>query len=146
MIIIYEPEGGERRTWNLKEVRFLASEAEAVERATGMDWQEAKARVVKGSMLALRAVVWVLVKRDQPTLRYGQFDPAEGEVGTDLDASEWAVLREEMLKSSDLSEDQRAELLAEIDAELAKAEKAPDDTESDELPKDSDGQASLTAA
>lgn len=144
MIIIYAPEGVERRTWNLKEVRFMSSEAEAVERATGLEWQEAKARVVKGSMLALRAVTWVLLKRDQPTLRYTAFDPAENEIGVDLDAEEWGVLREELAASEDLSDAERAAALAQLDAEITGAE--PADAEPDEVPKDSDAEASPTAA
>jgi hypothetical protein len=143
LILIYAPEGGERRTWNLKEVRFMATEAEAVERATGMEWQEAKARVIKGSMVALRAVVWVLVKRDEPALRYGAFDPAEHEIGVDLDAEEWGVLREELANSDDMSDEQKALMLAQLDAEAATAE-VPD-ADADEIPKDSDAEASPTA-
>jgi hypothetical protein len=143
LILIYAPEGGERRTWNLKEVRFMATEAEAVERATGVEWQEAKARVIKGSMVALRAVVWVLVKRDEPTLRYSAFDPAEHEIGVDLDAEEWGVLREELANSDDMSDEQKALMLAQLDAETATAE-VPD-ADADEIPKDSDAEASPTA-
>jgi hypothetical protein len=144
LIIIYAPEGGERQTWNLKEVRFMSSEAEAVERSTGLEWQEAKARVVKGSMLALRAVAWVLLKRDQPTLRYTAFDPAENEIGVDLDAEEWGVLREELAASEDMTEAERAAMLAQLDAEMAEA--VPAEAEPDEAPKDSAAAASSTAA
>lgn len=144
MILIYEPEGGERRTWNLKEIRFMSSEAETVERSTGLEWQEAKARVIKGSMLALRAIVWVLVKRDQPALRYTQFDPAENEIGVDFDTEEWAVVRDELANSPDLDDEQRAIALAQLDAEAAGA--APAEPEPDAVPKDSAAAASPTAA
>jgi hypothetical protein len=144
LIIIYAPEGGERQTWNLKEVRFMSSEAEAVERSTGLEWQEAKARVIKGSMLALRAIVWVLVKRDEPALRYGQFDPAENEIGVDFDTEEWAVVRDELANSPDLDDEQRALALAQLDAEAAEA--VPAAAEPDEVPKDSAAAASSTAA
>lgn len=144
MIIIYAPEGGERRTWNLKEVRFMSSEAETVERSTGLEWQEAKARVIKGSMLALRAIVWVLVKRDQPALRYTQFDPAEDEIGVDFDTEEWAVVRDELANSPDLDDEQRALALAQLDAEAAGA--APAEPEPDAVPKDLAAAASPTAA
>lgn len=144
MILIYEPEGGERRTWNLKTTRFMSTEAEAVERATGLEWQEAKARVIKGSMVALRATVWVLVKREDPTLRYTAFDPAENEIGVDLDAEEWGVLREEVANSSDMGEAEKAAVLAQLDAEATDAE-VPEPG-ADDIPKDSDGAASPTAA
>ncbi|MFC4611154.1 hypothetical protein ACFO9E_25670 [Streptomyces maoxianensis] len=144
MILIYEPQGGERRTWNLKEIRFMSSEAETVERSTGLEWQEAKARVVKGSMLALRAIVWVLVKRDEPSLRYTQFDPAETEIGVDFDTEEWAVVRDEIANSPDMDDEQRAAALAQIDAEAAGAEAT--EPETDDIPKDSAAEASPTAA
>lgn len=144
MILIYEPEGGEPRRWDLKQIRFMSTEAENVERVTGMEWQEAKARVIKGSMLALRAIVWVLAKRDEPALRYSAFDPAENEIGVDFDAEEWQAVRDELAKSPDMSEEERALALAQIDAEAAAKPAA--EPELDEVPKDSAGAVSPTAA
>ena len=144
MILIHAPEGGERRIWNLKENRFMGTEAEAVERPTGLEWQEAKARAIKGSMLALRAIVWVLVKRDEPTLPSRACDPAENEIGADLDAEEWGVLREELAGSDDMSDAEKAIVLAQLDAEAADA--APAAPGGEEIPKDSDAEASPTAA
>ena len=144
MIIIFHPEGGERRTWNLKELRFMSSEAETVERSTGLEWQQAKARVIKGSMLALRAIVWVLVKREDPTLRYSAFDPAENEIGVDYDAEEWSVIREEITVRPDMDEETRAATLAQLDAEAANA--VTSEPEGEEIPKASDEEALPTPA
>ncbi|MEV0183807.1 hypothetical protein AB0I54_31665 [Streptomyces sp. NPDC050625] len=150
MIIVYAPEDGQTHRWDLKTARILATEAEAVERVTDLDWATARSKVVKGSMLALRAIAWVLLKRSQPALRYTQFDPAAGELGFEYDADERAVIRANIETDEDLTEEERAGILAELDeadAALDAAETAEhtaDDPE--QVPKASGDEASPTAA
>lgn len=150
MIIVYAPEGGETHRWNLKEAKILATEAEAVERVTDLEWEKARAKVVQGSMLALRAIAWVLLKRSQPTLRYTQFDPAAGELGYEYDAAERAVIRANIEADEDLTPDEKAAILAsfdEADAALDAGETAAQTSDDPEqVPKASDAAASPTAA
>ncbi|GAA4663271.1 hypothetical protein [Streptomyces youssoufiensis] len=125
MILVYAPDEGEAQRWDVATLRIAATEAEAVERVTGLTWEEVKQGAQKGSMRALRALAWVLVKRGAPTLRYGQFDPATHELGVDYDADERAAIREAIATSTEVSEDEREALLAQIDAaeaELAAAD------------------------
>ncbi|MCP9209280.1 hypothetical protein [Streptomyces cucumeris] len=139
MIIVYVPEDGEERRWDLKTARITAVEAEAVERATGLEWEQAKAKVLNGSMLATRAVAWVLLKRDQPTLRYVQFVPAANELGYDLDAEEMAAIREGIENNPDLDEDERAAALAQLDAASTATDEQPADgadADPETVPKD----------
>lgn len=148
MIIIYTPEDGEERRWDLKTARITAIEAEAVERATGLEWEPAKSKVLNGSMLATRAVAWVLMKRDQPTLRYRDFVPAAAELGFEFDAEELAAIREGIETNADLDEDERAEALAQLDA--ATSDEDGDETaaeaDPESVPKDLAAEASPTAA
>ncbi|MEU9894233.1 hypothetical protein ACIBCS_27770 [Streptomyces phaeochromogenes] len=154
MIIVYSPEGGDVHRWDLKDVRIMAVEAEEVERVTDLDWAAARAKIVKGSMLALRAVAFVLLKREQPTLRYGQFNPAAAELDFDYSADERAAIRAAIEADPDISEEERAATLAEFaaldatlaDAETAADEETPDAEDSEAVPKDSDAGASPTAA
>jgi hypothetical protein len=131
VIITYSPQDGEARRWDLKTVRLLSSEAEAVERATDLTYAQVRDLLSKGSARALRAIAWVLAKRDAPTLRYGQFDPAEDELDIDFDAAERAVLREEALSSPDLSDAEREQFLAL----LAEPEPEAAETDPDTVPK-----------
>lgn len=149
MIIVYSPEGGDVHRWDLKDVRIMAVEAEEVERVTDLDWAAARAKIVKGSMLALRAVAFVLLKREQPTLRYGQFNPAAAELDFEYNATERAAIRASIEADDDLSEAERAAILAEFDtadAALDADGETPDAEDSEAVPKDSDAGASPTAA
>ncbi|MFF5004687.1 hypothetical protein ACFY3G_17875 [Streptomyces phaeochromogenes] len=146
MIIVYSPEGGDTHRWDLKEIRIMAVEAEEVERVTDLDWAAARAKIVKGSMLALRAVAWVLLKRAQPTLRYGQFQPAAAELDFAYSPAERAAIRANIEADPDLTEDERAAILAdfgEADAVLD-VEETPDAEDPESVPKDSAAAASPT--
>lgn len=149
MIIVYAPADGETHRWNMKEVRILSTEAEAVERVTGLEWQQARAKVLKGSMLALRAIAWVLMKREQPDLRYTAFVPEAGELAFDYDVDERAVIRANIAADEDLTGEEKAVILAEFDeaeAKLTAAEQAADvsDEDPEQVPKGSAGTASPT--
>lgn len=154
MIIVYAPEDGDAHRWDLKEIRIMAVEAEEVERVTDLDWAAARAKIVKGSMLALRAVAWVLLKREQPTLRYTQFLPAAAELDFEYSATERAAIRAGIEADPDLSQDEKAAILAEFDeadAALADADTAGggesvDAEDAEAVPKDSAAAASPTAA
>lgn len=123
MIIVYAPEGADAHRWDLKTVRVLSSEAEAVEKVTGLTWAQVKKNLSEGSMTAMRAVAWILAKRDDPTLRYRGFDPAEGELDVDFDRQERAALREAINTDDELTDAQRAVAL-----------QALEDTDPDEEP------------
>lgn len=47
-----------------------------------------KANLVEDDLDAMRAVVWILKKRQTPTLRYGEFDPGVDEMVTRFDKTE----------------------------------------------------------
>lgn len=139
MIIEYAPEGGEPRRWNLSTVKLMASEAETLERLTGWTWGEAKQNLSNGSMRALRPFAYVLEKRDNPQLRYSQFEPAADELDYWLDDTERKALREQFETSKDLDDGQREEMLRaldDLDAVIA-AKDAPagDDAQGEEIPK-----------
>lgn len=150
MIIVYEPEGGDAHRWDLQTIRILATEAEAVERVTDLDWAAARVKVAKGSMLALRAVAWVLMKRTQPDLRYTAFVPAAEELSWEYSAAERAVIRKGIEDNDELSAEERAEILAdfdEADATLAaqqNGDQAPDAEDPESVPKASAAEASPT--
>lgn len=137
MIIAYTPQDGTEHRWDLKTARILSTEAVAVEKVTDLTWPQVKANLAQGSIGSLRAVAWILSKRDDPTLRYSQFDPAEEELELDFDAEERALLRAEVEQSEDLTDTERAQALAA----LADPEDANASASEDEGPKDGSGEA-----
>jgi hypothetical protein len=116
---VYKPEGVEPKSWDFDPAKLMNPEAEAIERHTQMtygEWQEALGR---NSMLAFHGLLFVFLKRETPTLKWGdvQFSLSELDLelsdeesaealaalekkiadGETLDASEsrlWAVLKE----------------------------------------------------
>lgn len=86
MIIIYTPEGGEPEHYDARTV--LVSEASIVSRTLDQKWAEIKKGVEEEDPEAMRGVVWILKKRHNATLRYGDFDPGVEEMVTRLDKRE----------------------------------------------------------
>lgn len=115
MIITYTPADGEERRWDLKTVRILMPEAAAVEKVVGERWPQVKAAAMQGGAQALWAIAWVLMKRETPALRMTQWTPAEDELGVDFDAEERGLLREEAERNPNLTDEQREQVLAELD-------------------------------
>ncbi|MEU0181773.1 hypothetical protein ABZ312_11380 [Streptomyces sp. NPDC006207] len=98
MILRYTHTDGTPHVWDLSTVRFLASEAEAVERTTDLEWALVMSRnalVVREAPTPRRAITWVLMKRETPSLRYSAFDPALDDISVKLGADDLVELRAE---------------------------------------------------
>ncbi|MCX5584285.1 hypothetical protein [Streptomyces erythrochromogenes] len=133
MIILYRPEGGEEQQFDMRRVR--TSEAAIVQKAADMKWGEIKAGVREDDPTSLRGVVWVLKKREQPNLRWNDFDPENDELTSRFDAREVATYVAEIMS---LPESKRAGAIAElkawaldpaeVDAAVAEAAAPPKET------------------
>lgn len=86
MIITYAPEGAEPQ--HLDAGKMRASEIQIIERTADGRWDEIREAMSNGEINALRTVAWVVKKRTEPALRFGDFDPWEGELRVRLDARE----------------------------------------------------------
>lgn len=86
MIIVYTPEGGEPEHYDARSLRV--SEASIASRTADMKWGEVRQGLEDEDLEAMRAVVWVIKKRTNPSLRYGDFDPGVEEMVTRLDRDE----------------------------------------------------------
>lgn len=112
MIILYRPaDGGEEQQFDMRRVR--TSEAAIVQKAADMKWGEIKLGVREDDPTSLRGVVWILMKRDQPNLRWGDFDPENDELTSRFDAREVAGYVDEIMS---LPEEKRAGAIAELKA------------------------------
>lgn len=86
MIIVYAPAGGEPEQYDARSLRV--SEAGIVSRTTDMKWADIQTGLQSDDLEAMRGIVWVLKKRGEPSLRYGDFDPGIEELYTRLDHDE----------------------------------------------------------
>lgn len=66
--VIYTPEGGSKRTWEIDLDNPPWDLTYNTERATGWPWLEFTEKLAGASAIAMRAMVWTLRKRDEPKL------------------------------------------------------------------------------
>jgi hypothetical protein len=115
VIITFRAEGAEDLVWpGFKPDRLMTTEAEAIEKVTGLAFAAWGAALMKGSASAGRALVWVLRKRTDPTLRYRDVDFPIGDLSIGFDEDELAAIRTEVETNRDLTDEQRAEALAAL--------------------------------
>lgn len=86
MIVVYTPEGGEPEHFDASSLRV--SEAAIVQRTVDMKWQEILSGLEQDDLDAMRGIVWVIKKRTQPALRFGEFDPGVTELTSRMDNKE----------------------------------------------------------
>ncbi|WP_392967162.1 hypothetical protein [Streptomyces sp. LN245] len=86
MIIIYTPEGCEPQHYDARSLKV--SEASIVQRTVDMKWQEILKGLEVDDLEAMRAIVWVIKKRTDLNLRFGDFDPGVNEMTTAMDNQE----------------------------------------------------------
>ena len=134
MQFVYKPEGAEPKKWEFDPDRLLSPEAVAIERLTKLTFAEWTDAVQRGSVLALHALLYVMLKRDIPTLKPGEVEFSMSEVDFELDDDETArviAALEEQEASSGLSPQDAAtlELLrsqnADVDSPVGDEDEAP---------------------
>lgn len=85
MKIIYTPDGGSRRTWDLDPNNPPWDVTYGTEKATGWPWEEFTDKLSKASVIALQALIWTLRKRDEPRLGIDSVQPSWGQVDVEDD-------------------------------------------------------------
>jgi hypothetical protein len=85
--LTYKPEGVEPRTWTIDPERDIrASEYIAVQKVSGVRGVEALMEGIAATdMLAIKALLWLLLKRDMSTLSWDSLDFTLGEIEFDSD-------------------------------------------------------------
>lgn len=65
------------KTYELDETKITFAEGRAMEKVTGLPFMEVGSSAAAGSMLAMQALVWVTVKRSEPTTKFEDIDDWE---------------------------------------------------------------------
>jgi hypothetical protein len=86
VIIVYTPAGGEPEHYDVRSLKV--SEVSIVSRTIDQKWPVIKEGLGDDDLDAMRGIVWVIKKRTNPTLRFGDFDPGVDEMVTRLDKTE----------------------------------------------------------
>ena len=122
MLLRYTPEGTEGRTWTFTPEKLLSSEAEAIEKATKMTYAEFGVAIIKGSATARRALLWVYLKREEPTLKLASIDVPVGVIALEYEPHELVAMRAEAERSEELTDTERRMALEFFDKEIGDAE------------------------
>ena len=105
---------GKREWLSLKVEKMLTTEAEAIEGVTGKTFVEWGQALLNGSTICGRALVWVLLKRENPALRFREVSYPVGALKVELDDDEKAKLRVELMRNEDLSDEDRKQILISL--------------------------------
>lgn len=119
MRLVYHPDGqSEPREWPIDLGKFRTLEVENIERLTGLDYgADFKKRLLQGSALARRALLYTLQRREHPHLRFSDVDFADDEVRLEFDLAELREMRA-AAAGAPMAEDQRSLVLSEIDRQI----------------------------
>lgn len=112
MIIVYTPEGGEPEQYDANSLKV--SEAAIVQRTIDMKWADIKEGLERDDLDAMRGIVWVIKKRSQPTLRFGDFDPGVDDMTTRMDKKEVSAYVDRAFAATETDPDLDREKVAEI--------------------------------
>jgi hypothetical protein len=107
MLFVYQPEGAQRTAWEFEPNKLMSPEAEAIERHTGMTYNQWTKAVTEGSILALHGLLYVMLKRTEPTLKWDSVQFCLDDVDFELDDTEAAdaVARLEALEDRTPAQD-----------------------------------------
>lgn len=133
MIIIYSPEDGESKEYLFVPSKLISPEAEAIENVGGNVWEsfeEFGTKFMRGNIRAYRAALWVMMKRENPRLRFQDLVFKVGEVSIDYSKTELTRMKEALeVDDGSIPDDERLQALSDITEII-------EDKESEETDKD----------
>ena len=101
MLLSYHPAGQDApQVFEIRLELMRSAEIEAIEARTG-GWEfggEFREKLLKGSALARRALLWTMLRRQHPFIKFAEVDFADGEVTLELDLRELAEQRDQVVK------------------------------------------------
>ncbi|WP_327679477.1 hypothetical protein [Kitasatospora sp. NBC_00458] len=125
MYLVYQPEGSdEPRRFKYQPTKLMSAERERLEKLTGRDFSDFTHGVVRGNALCRRALLFILLKREHPTLKFDDVDFAWDELTLEHSKAELEEIRAEAADNAPA--DQRAAVLAQLDKEIAEAYEEPE--------------------
>lgn len=83
--IVYTPEGGSKREWSFDMENPPWDVTYGTEKATNWAWSEFGDRLANASVIALRALIYILRKRDEPRLDIDSVQVLFSEVDVQID-------------------------------------------------------------
>lgn len=126
MFFTYKPADGDEQRWTFKPNKMPNHEAEAIEKRTDWTYGTFCIKLQQGSTLARRALLWVFLRRQHPTIRFEDVRFETGELELEMDAGELAAMRQQVESSNAFDDETKAAALEQMDEQLKTAEPDPD--------------------
>jgi hypothetical protein len=115
MNITFESEQFGKHEWNeFKPGKIPTTDAEDIEKVTGMTFVEWGQALMNGNTICGRALVWILLRRQNRGLRFREISYPLDALEIGLDEDEKKRLREELMKNDDLDEKDRKDILTAL--------------------------------
>lgn len=70
MLFVYKPEGAEPKSWEFKPEKMLSAECIEIEKRTGLDYSDWLDRFKRANMGAIKAYLYVMLRREVHGLKY----------------------------------------------------------------------------
>lgn len=119
MLVKYMPEGQEKPTeWDFNPDRVRVTEAEMIEKRSGLSWSKWVEAIQAGNANARRVLLWHLQKKTHHTLRLEDVDFCMGELEIDYSLTDLQVLRAKV-EASSMSDKEKADVIDRLDLEIA---------------------------
>lgn len=120
MLVTYKPENAEKPTeWEFDPNRVRQSEAEMIEKRSGLRWTQWVEAIQAGSASARRVLLWHLMRKDHHTLRLEDVpDFYMGELEIDYSLADLQRLRAQVSDAA-MDDKTKAEVLERLDLEIA---------------------------
>ncbi|CAM5534932.1 hypothetical protein [Streptomyces canus] len=133
MFLVYTPEGTEEpKRWKYQPKKLMSPERELLEKLTGKNFTEFTVDVQKGNSRCRRALLFIYLKREHPTLKFDDVDFAWDELTLEHSKGELQLMREQLPDTVD--PEQLDAVRAKLDEEIADAYDDPDEEGKAQLP------------
>lgn len=95
MQFVYKPEGADPIKWDFDPTKLMSPEVETIERHTGFTFTQWVEAIGNGSFLAFHGLLYVLLKRSTPTLKWTdvQFCMADIDMAMTTDEEDDLIVR-----------------------------------------------------
>lgn len=122
MLVTFQPEGQEKPTeWQFRPQEVKQSQAEMIEKRSGMNFPEWTEGLGKGNSVARKVLLWHLMTRDGHPVRIEEIpDFRYADLKVDPSLDEMQDIRETIITSTDISDEDRTSALEAVDAQIKK--------------------------
>ncbi len=133
MFLVYKPEGSEEpKRWKYQPKKLMSPERELLEKLTSKNFTEFTVDVQKGNSRCRRALLFIYLKREHPTLKFDDVDFAWEELTLEHSKGELQLMREQLPDS--VAPEQLDAVRGKLDEEIAAAYDDPDEEGKAQLP------------